>query len=436
MLGIPVVDRSTQTIRHTPNRTTAIRRVAALLLCLPTVIACSTAGAQEQTNDQILWSFRRRYQTLRIAAVGKLSPFAQWCRQAGLDRKAAMVQGDIRLIGQGMRFPTPPTVTQPASRRSPTGNDAATYDARFNKIYRGILREYLALATWAAQRRLYGPADEVLLIAQSLSRMSPDIMAKARSITADFPIRVMTFNVLNPRVSADKWGMERRKLVIQHCIEGLRPDIIATQETSPQIVGHLKRSLPDDYRWITMSSITKGKKKPGGITCAILYNSRRFRARKPDYSLFNESMPTKSGGMGFGGKYYRMIIWAEFEPIGDAADLAVPFVFYNTHLEPFARGSRTRAKQIRAIEEKILPLHGKDAVRVFAGDFNEGAAGVVGNTLRKHGFDGHWQVIDWILAARPARIIQGRSIRFVEQTIPPSDHQPVIGYLLFGRRAP
>ena len=241
----------------------------------------------------------------------------------------------------------------------------------------------------------------------------------------------MTFNVLNPKVSVDKWGMERRKRVIQHCIEGLRPDIVATQETSPQIVGHLKRVLPDDYRWITISSITKGEKKPGGITCAILYNSRRFRAGKADYSLFNESMPTKSGGMGFGGKYDRMIIWAQFEPIGEAADLAVPFVFYNAHLEPFTGGSSTRAKQIQAIEKKILPLHGEDAVRVFAGDFNEGAQGVVGETLRKHDFDGHWQVIDWILAARPARIVQGRSIRFVEQTIPPSDHQPVIGYLVF-----
>ena len=430
------MDRSTTTIKHTPVRPAALHGLLAMLLCLPAVITCPASGAQEQTEDQILRSFRRRYYAIRIAAIDELAPFAQWCRQVGLGRKAAMVEGDIVLVSQSMRRRKPPAGTQATSGPSARENVAQTYAARFNRIYGGILRDYLDLATWATQRRLYGPADEVLLIAQSLSRMSPAIMAKARRISADFPIRIMTFNVLNPKVSVDKWGMERRKRVIQHCIEALRPDIVATQETSPQIVGHLKRSLPDYYRWITISSITKGKKKPGGITCAILYNSRRFRAGKPDYSFFNESMPTKSGGMGFGGKYCRMIIWAQFEPIGEAADLAVPFVFYNAHLEPFAGGGSVRAKQIQAIEDKILPLHGEDAVRVFAGDFNEGAAGVVGNTLRKHDFDGHWQVIDWILAARPARIIQGRSIRFVEQTIPPSDHQPVIGYLVFDDQAP
>lgn len=78
----------------------------------------------------------------------------------------------------------------------------------------------------------------------------------------------------------------------------------------------------------------------------------------------------------------------------------------------------------------------QDHLGYFAGDFNEGTPGAVGNTLRKHDFDGHWQSIDWILAARPARIVRGRSIRFAEQTIPPSDHQAVIGYLVFDDQAP
>lgn len=430
------MDRSTQTIRHTPVRLAALSRLLAMLLFLQIVIACPTAGAQEQAEDEILRGFRQRYHALRIAAIDDLAPFAQWCRQVGMKRRAAIIEGDIVLVGQAMRRRKPAADTQAASRPSTAEDVAQTFAARFNRVYGSILRNYLDLATWAAKRQLYGSADEALLIAQSLSRMSPAIMAEARRISADFPIRIMTFNVLNPKVSVDTWGMERRKLVIQHCIEGLRPDIVATQETSPQIVSHLERALPDHYRWITISSITRGKKKPGGITCAILYNSRRFRAGNADYSLFNESMPTKTGGMGFGGKYYRMIIWAQFEPIGEAADLAVPFVFYNAHLEPFTQGSGARAKQIHAIEEKILPLHGEDAVRVFAGDFNEGAPGVVGNTLRKHDFDGHWQSIDWILAARPARIVRGRSIRFAEQTIPPSDHQAVIGYLVFDDQAP
>lgn len=421
---------------HTSITSTAWHRLPAMLLLLTTASICPTAGAQEQTEDPILKGFRRRYHALRITAIGELTPFAQWCRQAGLERQAAMVEGDIDMIRQAPRRPKPQTDTQSTTGPSTTQDAAQSFAERFGRIYGDILGNYLDLATWAAKRSLYGPADEVLLVAQSLSRMSPAIMVEARKISGDFPIRVMTFNVLNPKVSVDVWGMERRKIVIQHCIEALRPDIVATQETSPQIVGHLKQTLPDYYRWITMASITGGKKKPGGITCAILYNARRFRAHKSDYSLFNESMPTKSGGVGFGGKYYRMIIWTEFEPIGDAADLAAPFVFYNAHLEPFAGGSTTRVKQIQAIEEKILPLHRESAVRVFAGDFNEWTQGVVAETLRKRGFDGHWQGIDWILAARPARIVQGRSIPFVEQTIPPSDHQPVIGYLVFEDHVP
>lgn len=374
-------------------------------------------------------AFDERYAAVRKRAVLDLSELARWCRANGLADEEERVRLDIKQLNPyASELPRDLEAgTHPEARRDASAE--RRWPERRKRTYDGIVSAHLNLARRAAEEKRYGSADELLLAAQSFSRMDAQVTSAAREMTKGFPIRVMSFNLLVPGVPWDTYGMDRRKHVIRRCIQALRPDVVGTQETSRVIVRHLRASLPDGYQWITVSTISKGKRQQGNDTCAILYNTERLKLVEADYSLLNEAMPTQVGRSGFGSGYHRMIIWARFKPRDPALGCEQGFYLYNTHLEPFAKGAGVRKKQIRAITTKILPLHTGNPVRVFVGDFNEARFGTVGDTLRDFGFDGYRKGIDWVVATEPGQIVEARSLLFREQGVLPSDHKPVIAYL-------
>ena len=404
------------------------RLFVALCLILHSV-GVIAADEPRDERDEAQKAFNKQHYRLQNGTRKELFRFAAWCRANGLDREVERIRQDIRQLGWDpsrppkslQKLPPPEIVEKDAVQE-------AFRQRQFRK-YSRIIQGYLALARAAVESDLYGSADQLLLAVQILSRMDPRVKTAAREMTEDFPIRVMSFNLLVPGVPWEPHPLDQRKGVIQHCIEALRPDVVGTQETSKIIIRHLGQTLPDHYKWITISSITKGKVRQGKDSCAILYNASRLRAEEADYSLLSETMPTKLGRSGFGASHFRMIIWARFTPIGSAADSGESFYFYNTHLEPYAKAAPVRAREITGITTRVFPLHPENATRVFTGDFNEGRIGSVGDALRRHEFDGHWKGIDWIVSSGLVRILDGTALNVIEQGIIPSDHRPVIGYL-------
>lgn len=248
------------------------------------------------------------------------------------------------------------------------------------------------------------------------------------------PLRVMTFNVrlLTPDDGANHWDA-RRDLVVR-MLRSEDPDVIGTQELFKRQGDELVARLPQ-YTWF-------GKGRRGGDDdehMGVFYRKDRLRVLDSGNFWLSDT-PEVPGSRTWENLYPRLVTWARFERIADAAT----FILYNTHLPYRDVDEAARVRAADLIRARLDKLPRNERV-ILMGDFNTTPNSQVHAMLTAtladawlaspersgpegtfHGFTGRPERrIDWILF-RGLKAMRVRTVTTHEEGRYPSDHFPVV----------
>jgi endonuclease/exonuclease/phosphatase family metal-dependent hydrolase len=249
---------------------------------------------------------------------------------------------------------------------------------------------------------------------------------------------LMTFNIRYAHTTPPDLWPDRRP-VVQEMIQGLRPDIIGTQEGLYGQLRDMEDDLPD-YGWIGLGRDGGSR----GEFMAIYYLRERFAPVAYDHFWLSDT-PEVVGSRSWGNRINRMVTWVRFQERNTGCE----FYVINTHFDHESQPARERSAAL--LLERSGQLDPSLPV-LLLGDFNAGpdnpvyamltAGETFVDTWRAaghaepeigtfHGFRGIEAArgrdrIDWILKRGPVTTLSSEILTFARGTQFPSDHFPVV----------
>lgn len=177
------------------------------------------------------------------------------------------------------------------------------------------------------------------------------------SMTAQTPIRVMTYNIRLDVASDSGNAWTYRKENFVSMIRFHKPDLLGMQEVLMHQLEYVVHELPE-YGWF---GVGRDDGKTGGEFMAVLYRKERFDTLRTSTFWCSEN-PDKPG-LGWDAACNRTVTWGNFrERVGRAE-----FFFFNTHFDHM--GVKARMESAKLLMNKIIMITGNHHV-VITGDFN------------------------------------------------------------------
>lgn len=255
-------------------------------------------------------------------------------------------------------------------------------------------------------------------------------------------LRVMTFNLRYASPKPPNSWPERRP-VMRSCIRRVAPDLIGTQEGLYDQLKDMASDLPE-YEWIGLGR--EGGSR--GEFMAVFYLRTRFKPLAFDHFWLSDT-PAVVGSSTWGNTNRRMVTWVRLRERPSGRE----FYFWNTHLDNDIEAARQKGAAL--IVERVNQLK-TDLPVILTGDFNSvaGASKAYEILVQNGGFADTWLLarehenekmssfhgfkqpveraerIDWILTRGPVTADKSSIITYTENGQPPSDHFPVVAWLV------
>jgi endonuclease/exonuclease/phosphatase family metal-dependent hydrolase len=175
---------------------------------------------------------------------------------------------------------------------------------------------------------------------------------------AQFPIRVMCFNIrLNtPADSANAWP--HRKDMVASMMRFHRADLTGVQEALKDQMDDLANLLPEFGRM----GVGRDDGKEAGEYSAIFYLKERFAVLEQKTFWLSET-PEKPGSLGWDAACVRIVTWAKFKD----KNTGKIFYHFNTHFDHM--GERARQESAKLLLRKAAEVS-KSTPMMITGDFN------------------------------------------------------------------
>jgi len=179
-----------------------------------------------------------------------------------------------------------------------------------------------------------------------------------RSISAQAPLNVMTFNIRydNPADSLNGWEFRKEKVSSQILFH--EADIIGVQEALSNQVLDLEKALVG-YKY---TGIGRDDGKTKGEYSAVFYNSKRLELLNSSTFWLSET-PNIPGSKSWDAAITRIVSWAKFR---DKITGKI-FFHFNTHFDHV--GKIARRESAKLILKAVDSLAGKTTA-IVTGDFN------------------------------------------------------------------
>ena len=184
------------------------------------------------------------------------------------------------------------------------------------------------------------------------------LAAVADAQRAEFPLRVMSFNIRydEPRDGVNAWANRKQK--VADVIRFHKADLVGVQEALLTQLRDLEKLLPE----MAWCGVGRADGKQSGEYSAVLYRRSRFRASGCETFWLSET-PNVAGSKGWDAALPRIVTWARLRDNATGKTL----VHFNTHFDHM--GERAREQSAALILKKALPIAGKDPF-VITGDLN------------------------------------------------------------------
>jgi endonuclease/exonuclease/phosphatase family metal-dependent hydrolase len=277
-----------------------------------------------------------------------------------------------------------------------------------------------------------------------LAGSGQEFRADSRTNSGSFPLTVMTFNLRYASPKPPNAWPDRRP-VMRHCIRGVAPDIIGTQEGLYTQLKDLAADLPE-YQWIGLGRDGGSR----GEFMAVFYRPERLEPVAFDHFWLSDT-PEAIGSSSWGNSNRRMVTWVRFRERHTGSE----FFFWNTHLDHQVELARQRAAAL--ILDRVSQLR-TDLPVILSGDFNAAAGRSRSYQIlvEEGGFADTWPLartrvnethntfhgytapakdglrIDWILARGAVTVDKAEIVTCSRDGQYPSDHFPVAAWLALG----
>ncbi len=272
------------------------------------------------------------------------------------------------------------------------------------------------------------------------------LMIAPIALSADDPLRVMSFNIRYGSANDGENGWDNRKELVAETIRAHEPVLVGLQECLGFQAGYLVDQLPE-YRWFGVGREADGS----GERMAVLYRAEVLNPLETG-NLWLCETPNVPGSSSWNSACNRMVTWGKFYRHADQRLV----YFFNTHFDHRSEEARRGAARVLAQQiERIAD----DAPVIVTGDFNaRAAASVPWNTLKEAGFVDAWLAaksqngppvtwsgfkppesgvdrrIDWILTRGALDTLRCETLTANENGRYPSDHFPVFAELEFAEK--
>lgn len=262
----------------------------------------------------------------------------------------------------------------------------------------------------------------------------------------DVGLRVMSFNMRYAfKEKKPEYEWKNRKSIVAEVINDHQPDILGSQELSPQQVIELKELIPG-YASFGMGREVDKKGESSGESMIIFYKTAVLKLLEKD-SFWLSDTPRVPESRTWGEAWIRTMTWGKFAHIKSNQT----FYFFNTHLDT-KRGA-VHEKECEFIAKTIKEVAGESPLFLVA-DFNsDGDKGVEWEFFKKESFKDarvssesepsgsygtgskfrapHKNVskqkrIDWILFKGDMSVKDYATINYHNEGNYPSDHFPVM----------
>ena len=253
---------------------------------------------------------------------------------------------------------------------------------------------------------------------------------------------VMSYNIRydTPNDGLSRWDLRKEKVV--SLLDYYHADIIGMQEALLHQIKFLESSL-EEYKWV---GVGRDDGNEGGEYSPVFYNSTKLEI--DDWGTFWLSSNPDSPSRGWDAALPRICTWVKFRQISNGRII----YFLNTHFDH--RGEEAREMSSKLIMTKVAEIAG-DSDIVLVGDFNQtpdspgyqaisrsmsdtrlSSAVSYGPSGTFSGFESGKELgdrIDYIFASKSISCNKYRVITDHDGQRYPSDHLPVIAYLVLGR---
>ena len=193
-----------------------------------------------------------------------------------------------------------------------------------------------------------------LLLAAALTSCSlPPVMTGA-----DFPVRIMSFNLRydNPEDEENCWN--NRKAAVVKMLNDYKPSVVGIQEGESHMVAYLDASLPLYDR----VGVGRDDGEEAGEFNAVYWLKDHFKLL--DSGTFWLSETPDYPSYGWDAACRRIVSWVKLRPEDDEKD----FYLFNTHLDH--RGAEARKESVELIMRKINEIAPDGAPVYLTGDLN------------------------------------------------------------------
>lgn len=261
---------------------------------------------------------------------------------------------------------------------------------------------------------------------------------KDRTVQAEKPLKVMTFNIRLDAASDGPNNWKYRKNDVCKMITYYRPDLLGMQEVCHNQMVELKQGLPQ----YTALGVGRDDGKEAGEYCPIFFNTERFALIESGNFALSEH-PETFGVKGWDASYNRITTWAILQEKTNGKKV----VFFNTHLDN--DGKVARNESARLILGKMKEV-GPGIPAIITGDFNCGPDEEPLQTLKNGGMQNAseaatiaygpaWSfhdfgslpleervLLDYVFVINGATVDRYRVIQDTPDNVFLSDHYPVV----------
>lgn len=282
----------------------------------------------------------------------------------------------------------------------------------------------------------------------SVTQIFAQAPGKRTSLSNDWIIKSMSFNIRNGYANDKENRWDLRKELVYKVIQDYAPDVLGLQEVNHKQLGELKKQFPN-YGFIGVASDGGTK----GQYSAIMYLKNKFKV--VDSGDFWISETPEKVSKSWRSAHIRICTWARLKNQKTSKEL----VIYNTHLDDGSKLAREKGAEMI-----MKHLHGqklKDSFIVM-GDFNapeeskaieqvKGTGAFVNDPYPKavdpfrvlnpeaknvgtyNGFSGDdsGAKIDYIFVPKNAQIMEAEILKTNHNGRYPSDHFPVTARVRF-----
>ena len=229
-------------------------------------------------------------------------------------------------------------------------------------------------------------------LAGCTAALAPADAGESHTSSAQIPLRVMTFNLLNGKHDHHVARWDDRKQLAAACIKAADPDLLGMQEVLDFQAEYLREQLPG-YGFVGTG---RADGKHAGEHMAIFFKTDRFEKLDAGHFWLSKT-PDVPGSKDWLSAVPRMVTWVKLrtreEPVRT-------FYHFNTHFDPVSKWAQIESAGLLC--RRVAEIAGSSPA-IVTGDFNAHAGNETYKTLLgEEGGEG-LTFIDSFRAAHPDR---------------------------------